>query len=164
MKFLKLSIRRRKIENKTQYDYPTPHYEAAKAKILVYEGGLEVNAQVARDRGKDDELVLVGVDDGDLAQFLKADRYEKDGFTYGAEEIDLDAMKSIGDIYTGQAIKITDENKVMQICAKAALGETLTQEDKDALDPTKSDVSGIIKTEKFSDGLTKRLQAEIVTP
>jgi len=159
MKFLKMTIQRRKIENKTRYGYPTPHYEASKTKVLLYEGGLDSNAQVARDRNKDDEYILIGVDDGDLAQFLKANGYEKDGFTYGAEEIDLAAMKSIGDAYTGQSTKITDENKVIQICAKAALGQALSQEEKDALDPEK-DASGIVKTKKFSDRLTEILAAE----
>ena len=149
MRFIKMRIKRTRGEGKTHYAYPEPFYSAGKVRVLLYESAMNANAKIARDRNKDDEHILVGVNDDDVAEFLKAEGYEKDGFTYGAEEIDLATMKSIGDAYTSQMIKITDENKVIQLCAKAALGQALSQEEKDALDPEK-DAPGIVKTKKFS--------------
>lgn len=150
MKFLRMRIRRQDLEGRTHYTYPSC-YEANKIIIgPIYEGGLEWQEKKIRDRKKEDEYILVGIDDSNLSQFLKAQKLLEDNFYYGVEEVDLNDAKTIGDNWTEQTEKITDEKKVLMICAKAIRGEALSQAEKDAIDPEK-DTPGIIRTKKFSE-------------
>jgi len=50
---------------------------------------------------------------------------------------------------------INDQDAVLAITAKAALGETLTKEEKDALDPN-SPVKGIIKTKPWVEAIEEQ--------
>jgi len=162
MKLIKMRINRTRQAGATHYEYPTPHYDPYKVKYgPIYEGGLkEVVESDVLSRNADDEFIIVGVADGDAAQFLVADGYVRNGFTYTAEEIDRAKTLEHGNKWTGpQTEKITDQDKVLKILVKVAKKEVLTKEDEDAIDPDNKDVSGIVKTKSFEEGLDEAIAA-----
>lgn len=162
MKLIRMKIRRTQGGGATHYDYPTPHYDPQKVVYgPIYEGGLdEVVQSNIVPRGNIDEYILIGVADGDLIQFMKAEGYVYGGFTYGAVEVDKIAALVDGNKWTGpQVNKITDPNKVIEVLAKIARKETLTIEEEDAINPDKRDVKGIVKTKSFEEGLDEAIAA-----
>lgn len=158
MKLLKMRICRTNKDGATHYDYPTPYYKAELVRFgPIYEGGLkEVVESDVLPRNAGDEFILVGVDNIDVSEFLKAEGFVKDGFTYGVVEVDRTESLSLGNKWTKQVEKILDQNKVLAICAKVAIGGNITKKEKDALDPDNSEI-GINKTAPFEESLDKFL-------
>jgi len=154
-----MTINRTKgINGGTHYEYPTPHYDAYKVVFgPVYEGGMEKGAKIARSRKSDDEFIVVGVKDVDATQFLLADGYVRDGVTYAAVEIDQTEAEDFGEEYTEVSEKVNDQIAVNTILAKIGKGEELTQNDKDALNPNKTEVPGIVNSKAFVDSLQEAL-------
>lgn len=152
MRLLKMRIRRTKAGGATRYTYPTPYYDAFKVVFgPVYEGGIEESAQGARDRGLDDEYIILGVEDGNAAQFLESNgKKHESGFVWACEEITCDEMEALGGQWIKQADKITDQEKVIAILAKVARKEVLAVEDERALDPTDPTL-GINRTKSFAE-------------
>jgi len=160
MKLIKMKIRREKIQGGTRYGYPTPHYDAHKVLFgPVYEAGLERKINEVNERNKDksigEEFIIVGVDEIDAAQFLKANGFVKDGFEFSAVEIDDDTAIAHGNDWTETTVKVTDQKKINEIAEKVGKGETLTQEELDALNPDKKEVKGFSKSETFAESLFK---------
>lgn len=151
MKLLKMKINRRAVDGATRYTYPTPYYDAKKVKFgPIYEGSC--CAADAQAREADDEFILLGVDDEDAPGFLQANGYKKDGFTYEVTEVDKTTALASCDKWVEQSEKITDQSKVLSVLAKVAREESLTQEEKDSIDPAKPDL-GISKTKSLTDML-----------
>lgn len=67
-------------------------------------------------------------------------------------EPNLAELTAYADKHVPQTIRITDQDKVLAILAKAALDEKLTKEEKDALDPN-NPTAGVTKTKKWTENL-----------
>ena len=159
MKLLKMRIRRNKKEGRTHYDYPTPYYDAMKVIFgPIYEGGLnEIVQSDIVPRNANDEFILIGINNNDFNEFMKADGFEKDGFKYEVKEVNRIKTLKMGNKWTKQVEKITDQNKVLGVLAKVARKEKLTEEEENAIDPEKEEV-GINKTASFEKSLDKFLE------
>jgi len=153
MKLLKIRIKRIASGGRTHYEYP-PQYDAYKVIFgPIYESSLEVEAQKVRDRGTGDEYILIGVNDNDVAKFIEAHGYRDDkGFRYESIELSIAEAEVYGSQWTKQVEKITDQSRVISILAKIGRGETLTQKEKDALNPNNPEL-GINTTKSFSESL-----------
>lgn len=163
MKLLKMKIKRMNIKDCTHYDYPTPYYNAYKVIFgPVYEGGLEENVTLIKARNTNDEFIIIGVEDSDLNDFLKANGYkDSDGFEFSCIEITQAEAEQDGTQWTKQIEKITDQNKVITILAKIGRGEILTQQEKDALNPDNLE-SGINKTKSFVQDLQATIDSKTI--
>lgn len=139
-KILKILIDRESKNGGTHYTYP-PEYNAKHIQILAYESSYEEDN--VKSRGNKDEYVIGVVSDEHVPTFLKNDNIS---------EISVEEANKLGNRWTRQIEKISDEKKVLSILAKNLRGEELTQEDKDAIDPHKEAI-GINKTKAFSDSL-----------
>jgi len=160
MILLKMRIKRSSTGGSTHYDYPVPFYDAYKVIFgPYYESGLEEVAKEVRDRADDDEFIIIGVDEDDAPNFLKANGHKDgEGFEFSCVELSQAEMEELGSKWTKQQEKITDNEKVTRILAKSARGVALTQEEKDALDPEKSEV-GINLTKHFKTELSEAISA-----
>ena len=70
-------------------------------------------------------------------------------------EPNLIELTAYSEKHAPQFERITDEKKVLAILAKVALGEELSKEEKDTLDPEKP-ASGISKSKKWIDGIREK--------
>ena len=151
-----MRIKRTNENGATHYTYP-PQYIAEKINSgfgPIYEGG--ECASDSWERNADDEYILIGVADTDADQFLKADGYtDGSGFVYEAKEVTKEKAIEDCDKWVKVREKMNDQTKVISILAKIAREETLTQVDKDALNPTVKNVSGIVNTESLRELLDK---------
>jgi hypothetical protein len=99
----------------------------------------------------------LGVKDGDLAQFLKCNtESHKSGHKFDTVEITENEANLLGSKWTKQ-IERRDDNVIIPILAKIGRGETLTQKEKDALNPDSKE-PGITKTPTFSETLNETLK------
>jgi len=157
MKLIKMKINRVGKDGATHYTYP-PQYDPQKVRFgPIYEGGLyDVVYSDILPRNADDEFILIGVDDADFVEFMKANGHVQNGFTFAAEEVNRTKSLEMGNKWTKRVEKIVDEAKVIMILAKVARKETLTQEEKNAIDP-ESIESGINKSASFQESLDKYL-------
>jgi len=156
MKLIRMRIKRTKTPEKTHYDYPSC-YDAKKVKFgPIYEGAMPENVVLINQRNQGDEFIVIGTTDEDAAEFLKAEGSQEQDFEFGAEEITEEEALADGNVWTKQREKITDQDKVLQILAKVARDETLTQQEKDAIDPSK-DEPGINMSKSFEVSLNEFL-------
>jgi hypothetical protein len=150
MKIIKMKIQRLDIGGGTRYVYPKPYYEPKKVIFgPVYEAG-------AKERGMNYEYIIFGVRDADVSGFLAANSQVSGGFTFEVQEIDRNTAIADADPWAPQTERIIDQTKILAICAKAVRGEVLTQQEKDALDPNKTEI-GINKTPSFTERLDDAL-------
>jgi len=150
MKLIKMKINNVQVKGGTHYEYPKPYYDPRKVRYgPFYEGGV-------KERGIDETYIVFGVEDGDALQFLEANGKSIGGFVYSVVELTREEALEFGNAHTKQSVKITDQNKVLELCAKAVLGVELTKEEKSALDPNTSDL-GISKTKSFEETLDAAL-------
>jgi len=161
MRMIKMRIKRTNENGATHYTYP-PQYVAEKINSgfgPIYEGGECASDSWARNA--DDEYILIGVADADADGFLQADGHkDASGFVYEAKEVTKEKSIEDCDKWIKVTEKINDQNKVTSILVKVARGEVLTQADKDALEPTKKDVPGIVNT----DSMRELLDKNTITP
>jgi len=137
-KILKVKIKREPIlGGGTHYVYP-PEYNAKKIQVLCYESMGEEDKVKARG---DYEYCIGVVKDEDAPAFLKSN---------DIVEINETKAKIDGKKWRPQTERIIDEKEVLRICAKAVSGESLTQKEKDALNPDKAEI-GVNKSKSFSD-------------
>lgn len=131
-KIIKVKVRHEsKPGGVTHYVYP-PEYDANLIEVTCYEfASMGINSG---DRS--DEYCIGVVSDKNAPEFLKSDDI--------IEMSDADARID-GRKWRPQNERITDPDRVIMICKKAAAGTALTNDDKDAIDPDKS-VAGIEKT------------------
>jgi hypothetical protein len=157
MKLLKMCIRRANEEGHTHYEYPVA-YDAHKIVFgPIYESGIEESAQEVRDRDADDEYIIIGVKDEDVEQFLLANNeVHSSGHKFITVAISRDEAVEYGSKWTKQVEKV-DQNIVVPIIAKSIRGETLTQKEKDALNPNSKE-PGITKTKSFAEDLDEYLK------
>ncbi len=142
-KILKVKIKRTVGGGKTSYTYP-PEYKAERFDVLVYETQLTGKHQEVVNRGNDHEYVIGLVDEVDAPAFLKSP---------DIKEINRQqAEQFFGEDFDKSSMKITDQAKVLLILAKSARGESLTQEDKDSLNPDHPS-NGILKSRTYKDVL-----------
>lgn len=142
-KLLKVKIKRTVGGGKTSYTYP-PEYDAQKFNVLTYETQLTGKHQTVVDRGNDHEYVIGTVDEVDAPAFLQSQDIKEINRNQAEQFIGADLEKA--------EPKITDQSKVLLVLAKVARGESLTQEERDAIDPN-SPVKGVSKTRSFKDVL-----------
>lgn len=139
VKYFKINIQRsHPEEGRTHYTYPK-EYDPKKIQVLAYES-TECEDDV-KERGDTEEYLIGAVADTDAEIFSKI-----------GEELNEAEINTLGDKWTKQVEKITDQEAVLKICAKAALGETLTDDEKAAINPD-SETKGINKSKSFSAGL-----------
>ena len=150
MKFIKMKISRDRTSERTSYTYPKEYAPSRVSFGPVYESFLPENFQTVIARGDVDEFILIGVSDEDAPNFLANPDAQE--LTYGEAEV-------LGNAWTRQVEKIVDLNKVLVLVARAVLGKTLTQKEKDALDPD-SPESGINKSRSFKDSLDDAVAAD----
>jgi hypothetical protein len=156
MKLLKMRIRRTNEEGHTHYEYPQS-YDAHKVAFgPIYESGLPEIAKEAQDRDADDEFIIIGVKEADLAQFLKSNTEVKSGHTFTTVELTKEEAVALGGRWTKQTEKM-DDKIILPIVAKVARGEKLSQKEKDALDPNHKE-PGITKTKSFAEDLDEYLK------
>ena len=152
MKILKMRLKRGpNAEGGTHYTYP-PNYVPSKVKFgPVYEKDAKINHDTYQD-------IIIGVADGDVAGFLQDNNAVDGEHTFKVEEIVQEDANTLGNTWITQVEKITDQTEVLRICAKAAVGTELTQDEKDALDPDNGAV-GINKSKSFETSLGEALAA-----
>jgi hypothetical protein len=156
MKLLKMRIRRTSEEGHTHYEYPQS-YDAHKVAFgPIYESGLPEIAKEAQDRDADDEFIIIGVKDSDLAQFLQSNTEVKFGHTFTTVALTKEETIALGERWTKQTEKM-DDKIILPIVAKVARGEKLTQKEKDALNPDHKE-PGITKTKSFTEDLEAHLK------
>ena len=144
MKYLKIKVTKEIVGGQTTYTYPN-WYDAKKVNILMYETSFGKGKVNSEGRGNNDEFIHCVVED-----------------IYGETintEVDVEDMLRADFIADADVIyetteKITSPDKVMSILGKQARGETLTQEDNDALDPQNKDVAGIVISQTFGEKVT----------
>lgn len=146
MKILKARIKRGpNAKGGTHYTYP-PNYDATKIKFgPVYEKDAKINHDKYQD-------IIFGVLDGDEVEFLKDNGVVDGEHTFTVSEISQESANTLGNTWVDQINKIVDQTEVLRICAKAAIGEVLTKEEKDALNPDNATL-GINKTQTFEESL-----------
>lgn len=110
---LKVKMKVTQDEGCTHYEYPL-EYDATKIQVMVYGGTGET------------EYCIGYVSESDAQPFLKS---------ADIVEVTRDNALIFGNKYTTQVQKITDQNAVLTICAKAASGIKLTKEELKVLDP-----------------------------
>ena len=142
MILLKIKVKRQKIDGGTRYTYP-PQYDASKIQVMCYESSLPENYQIVMDRGNDYEYLIGAVKDIDAPRFLSG---------FDVEQLTELQTLELGNQWTKPAIIINDPEKVIEICQKIIANISLTQIEKDAIDPSKS-TSGIIIKGKFIDAI-----------
>lgn len=131
MKILKVKIIRTQGGGKTSYTYP-PEYDSKKFTVIIYETQITGKMDKVVSRGNDHEFVIGVVQDADAPAFLansdivELTRAEAETFI----DVDIDKAES----------SVIDVNKVVTITAKAVSGKTLTKKEKDAIDPTSSEI------------------------
>lgn len=151
-----MKIKRTEENGTTHYDYPSS-YKAELVKFgPIYESALPENLASVNSRGNKDEFILFGVEDKDAQAFLSSQGVSEKDFCFEAQEITEETARQLGNSWTRQTEKITDEQKVIQILAKVARNEELSQTEKDALDPTKPE-SGINLSKSFEADLDEFL-------
>jgi hypothetical protein len=141
MKYLIATIRRGR---KPQMRYPSVwNAEEIQSELIgpiIYDGGIGA--------GRDTEECLVSVHSDDLA-----DRYASDADIRIASESVANAWLSRNPrVIAMPEERVTDVNRMIAIQAKKAAGQSLSQEDKDAVNPDKP-VRGINRREKNVRGL-----------
>ena len=150
MKLLKIKVNIDRREGSTHYTYPQPHYDMLRIVFgPIYEGGRIENLPDIWARGSKEssyEYILVGVENNLRVQ----DALQNPDIE---EILDADCLV-LGNKWMGQEEKISDSNKVTLILAKSARGETLTQDEINALDPNHKEL-GINKTASFEETLEK---------
>jgi len=147
MKLLKMRIARDQTAKGTHYVYPK-EYNAHKVRFgPFYESSLPENYDKVVARGNVDEHILFGVDDADAPAFLQCP---------DTQELSYDEALGLGNAWTKQVEKISDPNRVLAIVAEVARGETLTSDEKKALNPDDPS-SGITKGKAFKDSLDDAL-------
>ena len=127
-KLLKVKIKRDRSGGKTSYTYPK-EYDAQKFDVLVYESQLSEKLQLVLDRDGNDnyEYVLGFVEEKFVPSFLVS----KDIVELDKDEAEL----FIGDTDLNKySTKVTDQNKVLELLSKQALGGILSDEDRKVLD------------------------------
>lgn len=156
MKLIKMRINRIEGGGGTHYEYP-PQYNAELVKFgPIYESGLDENASKVRERAKNDEYIIIGVEDNAAENFLSSNKHQENGFEFEAKEITKEEALSDGNSWTKQSDEITDQSVVIKILAKVARNEPLTQKEKDAIDPDKPEL-GINKSRSFEEDLNEFL-------
>lgn len=150
MKILKIKIvRSANVGGGTHYTYPSS-YNAGKVIFgPVYDLPDNVSGQLS-------EYIIVGIRDTDSASFLAGNGVEENGIVNEITEISQEDAIALGDVRVPQIQKITNPTIVLEICAKAALGVELTQEEQDAINPDNSAI-GINKTKSFTERLAEAL-------
>lgn len=150
MKLLKIKVKIDRRDGATHYTYPQPHYDMLRIVFgPIYEGGRSENLPDIWARGSQEsseEYLLVGVENTLRVQ----DALQNSNI----EEISEADCILLGTKWMGQEEKISDPNKVTLILAKSARGETLTQDELNALDPNNAEI-GINKTLSFEDTLNR---------
>lgn len=108
----------------THHEYPS-QYDAKKIQVMGYGEG----------------CCIGWVMDVDAPKFLGS-----------SDIVEVNRDQAVTDLekWMPQVAKITDQDKVIQICAKAARGQIVSQEEKDALDPD-NPASGINKTRPVNE-------------
>jgi len=154
MKFLKVKIIRNTNANEPTMQYPVT-YNAAEVEgdikgRIIYDGGLS--------RGEDTEECLILVSD-DLATIYSKDK-DMEVLTKAQANTWLASNDGLKDQPNEQ---VTDINRLTAIIAKKSAGVELSQEDLDALDPTK-DVLGINTTPKTVDTIWSKVSGLTVMP
>lgn len=137
MKLLKIKIKRENKNNTTKLTYPK-EYRAKLVNVLAYETKDE---RLKRSDKDTIHYCICIVDDKVGNHMLKSD---------DITEITETEFKNLGDKWRPQKEIITNQNEVISLTAKAVRGETLTQKEKDALDPDK-DEKGINKSQSFEE-------------
>ena len=130
MKILKVKIDMQHKGGVTHHNYP-PQYDAEKIQILGYGKG----------------HCIGWVKDVDAPKFLES-----------PDIVEMNRDNTVLDLedWNPQVERITDDKKVIQILAKVARGEILTQIEKDAINPDNPE-RGINKTEPVAEGIDKLL-------
>ena len=147
MHILKMKIARNQTAGRTRYTYPK-EYDATKVRFgPFYESSLPENFTKVVTRGNTDEFILIGVSDKDAPSFLA---------NPDAKELSYDDSLVLGNAWTKQIERVTNPDKVLAFVAKAVRGETLTNDEKAALDPN-SQEPGVNKSKAFKDTLDEFL-------
>jgi hypothetical protein len=129
----------------TGYVYPD-EYDAEAIKIVAMESVGAEDEVFAR--GKYNYEYMIGVvNDTDAHHFT---------ISPDIEEIDRREAIKLGRQYQHQFANVTDTNRAIELLAKAARGDTLTQEEKDEIDPEKEG-GAINKTPAFDKILDREL-------
>ena len=141
---LRVHAKRTEGNGVTHYEYP-PEYDAEKIQVLAYEEGGECALR------NDGHQHLIGiVADADAAQFLASP---------DIEEIDEATACEAGERWRPQVQRISDQNVVLTIVAKAAIGGKLTIAEKDALNPDTA-TPGVSKSVSFTTLLGEAKNAD----
>lgn len=146
MKILKIKARRRQAKGHTSYHYPVG-YDASKINVLGYESMSDKGKADIISRGNFDEYLIGVVSDNSMASFTQSD---------DIVEINREEAISLGGEWIKQVEKVLDERRVLAVCAKAALGKKLNNDEKEILDP-KSETTGINITKSFTQRLDQVL-------
>jgi len=148
-KLIKVRIKRNQTGGTTRYTYPT-EYNAHKINVICYESILAGGYDKVRNRedehGKKNnhEYCIGVVSDIDAPQFLASPDI--------VEITRAEADEFFGEELDKKVEKVTDQNAVLSIAAKALRGETLTDEDKKAIDPSDS-TPGVGQSRSYNDAL-----------
>lgn len=142
MKILKIKIKRNQNSTGTHYTYPFG-YDATKIHILCYESMLPENYNQIVAKGNTEELMIGVVKDEDIFSFLQSS---------DAIEITETEALLLGTQWTKQTEIITSSDVVLTVLAKVARNVTLTQTEKNAIDPNNSEL-GINLSRSFQDEL-----------
>ncbi len=143
-KILKIKIGRNQTGSGTSYIYP-PEYDSSKINVLSYESIVKENEDIIKVRGNKEEYIIGVVKDVDAP-----------GFLVSADIVELNQTEAetTGNLWRPQVTKIEDRDKVIQILAKVALNQDLTQTEKDAINPDKEE-PGIGKSRSFAAMLSE---------
>jgi len=127
---LRVKIRRFSNSSGTHYTYPAS-YDATKIRVLVYETQMQGGLEMVAARGGTDEYLLGLVDQAHASAFtvspdiVAITRTEAESFL-GSTELNR---------YTE---KIVDERALLLLMARVLRGETLTQDERNSLDSSRS--------------------------
>lgn len=146
MKILKVKIQRNKSAAKTSYVYPL-EYNPLKIQVIAYETMSDDGVSDGELRegsnfhdGQSFEYMIGYVKDADAAAFLASP---------DIVEIDRAEAEIIGARWIKPVQKITDQDAILTVLAKAALDQPLTADDKKVLDPN-DPTAGVVMTKDIT--------------
>jgi hypothetical protein len=145
MKVLKAKIYVDRSQGNTTYTYPQEWLDnKEKFPSILYPAD---RTDDATDVGGTYQFVYPIMDDATADALLA--KYPDSFFSTSLAEVSAYAEK-----HAPQTTVINNQTKVLTLIAKTVIGQTLTQLEKDALDPTKS-VDGVITTPPWTDQITQ---------
>lgn len=142
MKLLKVKIRRETKNGVTHLEYPN-EYRSDLVNVLAYETKEERLKRLDKDTIHycicvvSDKVGRIMLQSGDITEITETE------------------FLNLGNKWRPQKEIIRDQDKVISIVGKSIRGESLTQSEKDALDPDKEEI-GINKTKSFNDVLEEQ--------